>query len=78
MFIDDPKVYLQMLRDSCGKFELVISFSNIFSHWKFRKFLFFFQKLDKMLSQLLKDGHKCLIFSQMTRMLDILQVNQQQ
>mmetsp|Transcript_21170 Transcript_21170/g.36081 ORF Transcript_21170/g.36081 Transcript_21170/m.36081 type:complete len:977 (+) Transcript_21170:36-2966(+) len=51
MFIDDPKVYLQMLRDSCGKFEL----------------------LDKMLSQLLKDGHKCLIFSQMTRMLDILQ-----
>merc|ERR1712106_37273 len=30
------------------------------------------QVLDQMLTQLLKDGHKVLIFSQMTRMLDIL------
>jgi SNF2 family DNA or RNA helicase len=51
VFIDDPAVYLAMLRESSGKFQL----------------------LDKLLPRLVLDGHKCLLFSQMTRMLDILE-----
>lgn len=31
------------------------------------------QILDKLLPRLLKEGHKVLLFSQMTRMLDIVQ-----
>lgn len=31
------------------------------------------QVLDKLLFRLQKEGHKCLIYSQFTRMLDILQ-----